>query len=360
MIKWLFCCSVFFIYLNMKKVSVIGCGRIAWQLEKDSYRYHPCTHIGAIIKSKMELEIVSVCDLSEKLANEVADFIATERKDWQRPLVETDFRKVLQNKPNVVVIASSTFSHYPILKETIEAGVENIVIEKPIVANRKDLAELKSLLNKFPQYKSKIWVNYERRYHKKYIDLKKKLQKQAWGKSLFYRGWLASPSSSFFPDRHGEGILLHDTTHLLDLVVFLFGDARAKKETKKRNFAFFQSQSAGVKTHLLELFHRDLGIEGSLLSSRFSPFFHFELEIICERARIKVGNGFFSVEKTAKSRLYRNFVSLESPLLESDKKVTLSSNPFLQLYKEVALESHDTKEVEKKLEQAIHNIELLN
>lgn len=342
----------------MKKISIIGCGRIAWQLEKDSYRYHPCTHIGAIVKSKKEAQIVSVCDLSETLSNEAADFIAEERKDWQRPLAETDFRKVLQTKPDIVVIASSTFSHYPILKEAIKSGIEKIVIEKPIVANLKDLAGLQSLLKKFPQYKQKIWVNYERRYHKKYIDLKNKLQKQAWGKPLFYRGWLASPLSSFAPDQHGEGILLHDTTHLLDLVFFLFGNARLK-DPKKKNLSFFKSQSAGIKTHLLELFHRDLGLEGNLLSSRFSPFFHFELEVICERARIKVGNGFFSIEKAAKSRLYRNFISLEAPIIENDKKVTMTTNPFLRLYDEVLSEPSNTKEIATKLEQAIINMELL-
>lgn len=345
----------------MKKIALIGAGRIGWQLESDANRYHPCTHLGAVVKlaaKKNNIQIDVVCDLSEKLAKDAVGFIREQKGMQEHPTkTQTDFRKALTDKPDVAIIATSTFSHFTILKEAIEQGVDKIVVEKPIVADERDLKQLQQLLKKHPQYKEKIWVNYERRYHKKYLDLKKNLDKQLWGKPMFYRGWMASPSSSFTPNQSGEGILLHDTTHLLDLAFFLFGDARLKEE-KKKSWLASLTQTGGAKTHVLELFHRESGIEGSILSSRFSPFFHAELEIVCERARIRVGNGFLSIEKTVKSRLYRNFVSLENPLLEGDSKVTLTTNPFMRMYKEVLADT-PANNVSQKLEQAIKNVEIL-
>lgn len=347
----------------MQQIAVIGTGRIAWQLESDKNRYHPCTHIGALLKlaeKNEQIKLSAFCDLSENLAQEAADY-AGHSKNEHQPRVFRDFREALQDKPDVVVIATSTFAHLAILRETIRLGIEKIVVEKPIVGNMSDLRELQKLLKQNPRYLKNIWVNYERRYHKKYTDLKKQLQKEQWGRPLFYRAWMASPSSSFTPDENGEGILLHDTTHLVDLAFFLFGEGALKQEGSKNSFFAkknLQSIRAGVKTHHLNLFHRESGMEGSILTSRYSPFFHFEIEIICERARIRVGNGFLSVEKTIKSQLYRNFVSLDNPVWQDDKKMTLITNPFLGLYKKVFASKDD--EAAQKLQQSLKNVEILS
>jgi len=340
------------------RVSVIGTGRIGFSLEEDPLRYKPCTHVGAVEifrktlragaqktgRENISLEWGHLCDLDPVRSAACKKFIETSTgtKAAKEIFTTTDYREVLSARPDILVIATNTESHDRIALEAIRAGIRRIVIEKPVTLNHKQARKLYSLAEK---YDTHIWVNYERRYHEKYRKIKTEVETgRTWGGVLHYRGWFAGSNRSLFregPDN--EGALLHDTTHLVDLAQFLFGEVRS-----------FDRNPAARNIHQIAFSHKS-GIHGDILTSINSHFFHFEMEILFERARLRVGNGFLSVEELEKSRHYKNFTSLGAPRYVPDKKMQVKNNPFMNLYNDVVHDIYETS----FLKDACQNIRYL-
>lgn len=296
--------------MSASKVAVVGCGRIAWTLEGDPLRYKPCTHLGALRywQRRRGIRITTLCDSDLRNAREAAAFVGS--KD---PLLTTDYKAVVRSKPDVLVIAASTATHFEILTAALAAGIRRIVIEKPVTFSA---AEAKKLQNQIAHSRSFVLPNYERRYHPKYLKLKERLSG-----ALSYRGFFAAGGKSLYADkkRGDEGVLLHDTTHLLDLAQFIFGPVRR-----------FQT-IAGERRHVLYLEH-EAGASGVLETALGIGAFHLELEIHTPQERISVGNGFLETEVIRSSPHYKNLKSYAAPKRISDAKFPVAKNPFVKLY----------------------------
>lgn len=327
---------------NTVNISVIGTGRIAWQLENDRLRYKPCTHIGALktlAADNIPLYFKSFCDINEDKAAAAAAFAGN-----KKAAVTADYKDIIKDRVDLLVIASSTESHFDILRAALKADIPSIVVEKPVTANATEAAKLRRLSRNSGSH---IWLNYERRYHHKYRKIRKWIQNEKYGKALAYRGFFGATNASFYPDGKFEGVLLHDTTHLLDLVFFLFGEATYTDVAplKKR----------GERTlHHLHLHHLT-GIPGEITTMVNSPFFQFELEILFEKGRLRTGNGFITFEPKIQSRHYEGFYSLDEAEQVKIKKMKLKRNPFIKLYQNVLQGSADPA----LIDQACRNVEIL-
>jgi predicted dehydrogenase len=332
------------------KISLIGTGRIGFLLEKDQLRYKPCTHMGAveyyISKKKSGLQWDFLCDLDEERLNLARKF-ADSKKNKNLPLITKNYKEVIQNKPDILIISTDTFTHYDIIMEAIKSKIGRIVIEKPLTLNSNQALKI---YNTSINNKTHIWVNYERRYHPKYITLKNTIASgNKYGKAIFFKGWFASPNKELYKtNQSNEGILLHDTTHLLDLVQFLFGEI--EKKTWEKNI-----QSKQTEAHSIGL-SCSSGISGEILTTAGNNFFHLELEIIFEKARVVAGNGFLSVEHMQTSRHYKNFKSLSQPVIFTDKNFKAKENPFIKLYGDVISDNFSSG----YLKDACDNIKLLS
>lgn len=321
--------------MKNSKVVMVGTGRIAYSLENDPLRYKPCTHLGALMqlyKKKGGFEIAGLCDINPENLMNAANFVSS----FQKPATLTpDYHELLKLKPDIMIIASSTKTHFPILSFALKHKIKKIVIEKPICETKEEALELQQFKK---NRNTKIWVNYERRHHPKYISLKENLRSGKWGRVKYYRGIFLAPGNDLFPkqnDNHkDEGVLLHDTTHLLDLAMFLFD----KPLTTSSHL-----QKPNGPEHTLFLNHPN-NVSGKILTLAKSPAFHFELEIMTEKNRIRVGNGFFTIEKVEKSKHYKNFFSFGEMKSIKEKAMTFKSNPFVRLYQKVLTGSNDTKE----------------
>jgi len=310
--------------VNSKKIktALIGAGRIAWSLELDPLRYKPCTHIGALklLQKKFPIEWIGICDIDPEKSVKAPRFI-------NKPDIytTTSYEKLIDMNPDLLVIASSSESHYTILKYALENKIKSIVIEKPIVLRPEEARIIENLSIK---NRARVYINFERRYHKKYTTLKKIIEtEKPLGKAIFYRGTIScSNPELYYKNSHNEGVLLHDTTHLVDLSQFLFGKVINHRKPEKKN-------RPPKQTHLLQLDHKS--ISGEILSLSAVPYFHFEIEILFQKGRIRAGNGMFLVEKSTKSPHYKNFQSLckkESTNLEVQNQ---RDNPFIRLYSDL-------------------------
>lgn len=327
------------------RVSIIGMGRIGISLENDPLRYKPCTHIGAIqslIKMGIPLKWSFLCDLDSAKMRLGEDFILSNNIAKEKIRQTQNYHTVVADKPDILIISTDTEMHYDIAISAIKAGIPKIVIEKPLTPTYRKAMQIFKLAKKFDTH---IWVNYERRYHSKYRQLKKNIESgENFGNPLLYHGWFASSNSSLFQTNpQNEGVLLHDTTHLVDLALYLFGNVNKSNQT-----------IVGRDAHKLTLLHEN-GIHGEILTTIDNKFFHFEIEIIFEHARIKMINGFTIVEKLEKSRLYDNFTTLGNPKVLPDKKMQLKNNPFVSLYLSVVKDEYEPS----FLKDACQNIKFL-
>lgn len=298
----------------MAKVALAGCGRIAFLLEHDPLRYKPCTHLGALRQlsgKDKKLRFVACYDPDFARARAAQDFLHA-----HEARVCKSYGELLRTRPDLLVIASSTCSHFALLKSAIEAAVPRIVIEKPVAVSVAEVRKLRRLARRSA---SVILPNYERRYHPKYIRLKQQLARRG---ARSYRGFFAAGGRSLYPTKGGdEGVLLHDTTHLLDLVQYLFGPVKKFSAVADKMRHVLHLEHMGGAAGLIETVH-DLGV------------FHLELEVRLRDRRITVGNGFYTTEKIAASRHYRSLKSYAEPQRRSDPVFPVAKNPFVQLYRE--------------------------
>lgn len=319
--------------MSASKVAVVGCGRIAWTLEDDPLRYKPCTHLGALRywQRRRGIKIAALCDSDLRQAHDAGFFLGA--KDV---LLTSDYEEVIRPKPDVLVIAASTAAHFEILTAALEAGIRRIVVEKPVTFS---LAEAKKLQKQIARSRSVVLPNYERRYHPKYLKLKERLSG-----APSYRGFFAAGGKSLYADkkRGDEGVLLHDTTHLLDLAQFFFGAVRRFEAI------------AGERRHVLYLEH-EAGASGVLETALGVGAFHLELEIHTAQERISVGNGFLETEVIRSSPHYKNLKSYAAPKRIADAKFSAAKNPFVKLYEHALFGKPDNAH----FMEALHNVEIL-
>lgn len=336
------------------RIAIAGCGRIAFLLEQDPLRYKPCTHLGALrhyVRQDKRLVPVAFCDTDLTRAEAAAEFMVHGRTGVLRatdggsktmvhgkmPTVITrSFSRLLNTQPDLLIIAASTDAHFSMLSAALKAQIPRIILEKPVAFSASEAKRLRQLVRKT---RSVILPNYERRYHPKYIRLKQQISLE--DSPPVYRGFFAAGGKSLYATKDGhEGVLLHDTTHLLDLAQYLFGPV------KKHAIV------AEPRSHVLHLQHVG-GATGLIETSLGIGVFHLELEIRISDRRITVGNGFQTTERITASKHYRSLKSYGTPRRDADAKFSLRKNPFIQLYREALYGKPDNAHFLEALDNVI-------
>ncbi len=333
------------------RIAVSGTGRISWLLENDPKRYKPCTHLGGlvhVIKKKAAGYEILLRDKNTENLQGAQDFI---RKSIQ-PSGISSFQNIRDIPlPDLHIISTPSEEHIAMLMESMELGIPRIVVEKPLGVNPKEMRELSKKLKK---YSGKIWIHYERRYHPKYIQIKNEIASRKWGALTGYYGVLLSMHSNLYPETPGnekpqkekrrrtfsEGILLRDTTHLLDLAQFFAGEITDYHVRRLRN------------SHTVELTHQsEPSVQGSILTQADSKIFHFEINLYFEKAVITAGNGFI-IRRILNKKSFLNF---QEPEYKTDLNLKAQENPFIAFYKDVLFEGGNSTSIQ----DAIKNVHIL-
>lgn len=190
------------------KVLVVGCGNIGalYDFKKEGVQ----THVKAFLQNKNFL--ISVFDQNAGLAKEIADHYQIEAL--------RDLHSEALTRFKVVVISTPTSAHYELLKKCLQLNIPVIVCEKPITDSIVKLEELEKLKK---DSISKVLVNYFRRFHPRYHQLKqfiKDINEELTNIQITYqRGFL------------------NNATHALDMLNFLFGESLLQ-DIKIGNYAF--------------------------------------------------------------------------------------------------------------------------
>jgi predicted dehydrogenase len=304
------------------KVLLLGLGRIGSTLEKDPLRNHPCTHAGMILNSELSKNF-DLSGIYDENKEKISEFLI----DWnlKSKKISTSWDEILKKKFDLCVIASSSVAHFKNAEFALNHGIKQILIEKPICTEEKDLKKMVDLARK---RKAKIWVNHERRYHPLYQYIQKQLELGSLGALKTIRASVLtsglSPGIAF--QELGGGPLLHDGTHAIDYLDFLLGNP------KKIHFVKMHRPKTQVtESRALALLEYDEDVFVFLEAGGERNYFQFEIDIQTSSHRIVLSNDGHKIYKTKESPLYKGFKSLQ----EIELPKFSNNNPWIHLYSEI-------------------------
>ncbi|TAL31235.1 MAG: Gfo/Idh/MocA family oxidoreductase [Spirochaetes bacterium] len=279
------------------KTALIGCGRIGALLEDDPLRIKPCTHYGGTRAAR--IRVTHACDIDPQrlaLFGTRAGLGASRLYRTHEELLET-------HRPELVIVATWTPSHADIVMHALKHGARVIVCEKPLCG---DLGQAKKLLSACARTGARLVVNHERRFDPRYRAVKRLIEDGAIGEVRTVRGEvLGGPYRGASSPGEGGGPLLHDGTHLIDIIRFLFGDIRSVEGSFSRD-----SRKRGFEDRALAWMTARNGLEIFIEAGGSRGYFSFELDISGTTGRIRIGNGFQELHIAGKSRLYAGFRDL--------------------------------------------------
>lgn len=286
--------------LGKIRCAVIGTGRIGSSLETDSLREKPASHAGAIARNRA-CALVAGADPDEGA-------LAAFGRLWKLPreALFSDARAMLcAIKPDIVHIASDTDEHVPLLRLALEREVPVIVLEKPVAAT---LAEAKEVLPLVEEAEllgtSRVIVNHERRFASDYRAAREIIRSSELGPLRSIRASLHMGKA-----KPPEAVLWHDGTHLADIITFLAGawDVSAVHGAASARSGSFLA----IGETLAPLSPGEAPVSIVVDASPGRDHLVFELDLSFASGRVLIGNGAFEVWRSAPSRLYERFRSLE-------------------------------------------------
>lgn len=313
--------------LFMKKkysACIIGTGRIGFTLGFDKKREQPASHTMACLNNP-KIRITGGCDSNAEALAEWKKYV--DRHISQITFSEDKKVKTFSEKqidlmfascnPDIVIIAVNEDSHLETALKVIEKKPRLVILEKPVALN---LEEGKKIVKAAKKNKVPVLVNHERRFASDYAMAKEYITKigdvQKINACLFSGMRLYDPKA----EKNGGYSLLHDGTHLVDIVMYLLealGDSELKKpvitglfkDTKEKKV--IRGFTANYSTKQVS--------DISILMSGRSRYFGFEVDVIGTEGKICIGNGHAEFFKRQESNLYTGFYSLKE-----DKTVKLS------------------------------------
>lgn len=272
--------------MNQLKCAIAGLGRIASSLEDDPLREKPASHAGAI-NHNPNCFLVAGADPNPEQQNIFS-------KRWDCSSVYSNTSEMLcKNQVDILHIASPPETHLDIVLEALNHPPKLIICEKPLADHLKKAQKLVQICHDNDII---LMTNYERRYSKDYMYLKRIIQDKKYGELLSIRGQLFMGKN-----RKPSEMLWDDGTHMLDILRFLTGNELSLEKV------FGNPYAPGGFIHIIGAFnHSTFFME--LGGKR--DYLVFEMDFSFENGFVRIGNGVFDEFESKKSPYYENFNSL--------------------------------------------------
>ncbi|MDC3106758.1 Gfo/Idh/MocA family oxidoreductase [SAR86 cluster bacterium] len=185
------------------KAGLLGLGKVAYKFGQDIPSSSSLSHFSAIKGNpKVNLEIGYSPNKEEA------------KKFQKETGIETtsDINFFFKKKLDLVSVCSPSKNHFDDFLSCYENSIPMIWLEKPIAIDKKQLLYLKKNFLK-KKSKTKTLINFYRRYHSSYIELKNLIKRKNLGKL------------EMISVNYSKG-LLENGIHMLDLVLFLLDESQ--------------------------------------------------------------------------------------------------------------------------------------
>lgn len=287
-----------------------GTGRIGFLLGFDKKREQPASHTMALLKNR-RIDLCGACDRDEGRLELWKKYVS---KRGSSACCFVDSRELFEAVGNIdiAVVAVNEEAHLEECLRAIEARPRLVILEKPVALNSE---QAQVIVRCAEENSVPVMVNHERRF-----DLNYRLAKQ-WMKKIGeiqrVEGELDSGLRIYGKEFEKDGTysLLHDGTHLVDIVEFLTGEELVNPVVT----GIFRDENRIVRNFCAS-YKTEKIPEICLKMSGRSRFFEFRVEILGTEGKICIGNGFADFFVRKESRLYSGFYSLEKQKVRLPRK----------------------------------------
>ena len=302
-------------YSKKYSAALIGLGRIGFSLGFDRKREQPASHTMAL-KNCRRIRLVSGCDTDSCRRSEWNKFVKN------AAVYSSAVKMLSETKPDIVSVAVNESSHLECALGAIQAKPRLVILEKPValtVADGLKIAEASE------NYKVPVMINHERRFAADYKIARTCLSSIGEIQKIDASLYSGLRVYSEEDEKSGAYSLLHDGTHLFDIVLFfleaLTDSEKVEKVSGCETFPcllknpeitdlYVDSSDKKVVRSLSIHYTTGKCPDVNFFISGRSKFFGFEIEITGTSGRICIGNGFFKIYQRRQSRLYSGFYSL--------------------------------------------------
>ncbi|MDH5523673.1 MAG: Gfo/Idh/MocA family oxidoreductase [Desulfobulbaceae bacterium] len=261
----------------MINCAIIGCGNIAGGYDNpddDKIRTH-----AKAFQRHSRCHLVGVCDSDLDKANYFA-------KLWDASFATVDPVELLDRcKPDLLSICTPTNTHEEFFQLACRKHIAHVWLEKPAAGSLGAVERMLELAN---ATENQVWVNYFRRYDPGFIAIKARLPelgKIQHVRALYTKG------------------LRHNGSHLIDLLLWYFGEITKIKVNEILDDTEFPSVSARLQTETADV---------DLVALDYKAYEMFELDILGESGRVRVIDGGQKIisERVVESKYYNGYRNL--------------------------------------------------
>lgn len=291
---------------------LIGTGRIGFSLGFDKKREQPASHTMALLKEK-RIRLVAGCDTDKEKLGAWGRYVKR-YVPGARTFSDAD-TMLSEIKTDIIVIAVNEDAHLEAAIKAINAKPKLVILEKPVALNSENGNRIKEEAQKCGV---PVMINHERRFAEDYRIAKDYIPKI--GKMQAIKATLFSGMRVYSAKNEDDGgySLLHDGTHLVDIVQFFLEPLPALGKSEEHcilqnpvitGVHYDEKEPEVIRNLSAHFSHPDCSDITMEFSGR-SRYFGFEVEITGTEGRIKIGNGFAECQKREESKLYTGFYSL--------------------------------------------------
>lgn len=349
---------------------IIGTGRIGFSLGFDKKREQPASHTMALLKNK-RIKLIAAADSNEENLENWRKFVRKRNGKNEFTLAFPTSKELYENVTclDIITVAVNEDNHLEECLKAIEYKPRLVILEKPVALNSEEAEKIRA---KALEFGVPVMVNHERRFAKDYLSVVSLIEQI--GEIQSVAGELDSGLRIYGEEFEKDGTysLLHDGTHLVDIIQFLLNPALSDSSdnSNKRpvvtpvltnpTVSGIHKDEKGIVRNFTAHYSSvasKFGIipEVTLKMSGRSKFFEFRIEILGTLGKIIVGNGIFEFYLRKESKLYTGFYSLTKQKLKLPKKTGYFSGMIQN-----AVDFLDgTSELVSPLEDAISDLKVL-
>jgi UDP-N-acetyl-2-amino-2-deoxyglucuronate dehydrogenase len=264
------------------RVAVVGTGRVGalWETDPPS----GMSHAGAFaVQPKCEL--VAGANRRRDRLEEFG------RRFGVRGLYH-DYDQMLRvERPDIVCIATHPGSHAEIVESAVRNGARAIFCEKPMAL---DLADCDRIIEACTSHGVLLSVNHSRRWYPIFRHARDLIDQGAIGELISMTGYCQGGKPSPAWQSELEGPLLHDATHLFDLMRFYAGDVRWLAATALRR----KHTSYPVEDDSTALLHFHSGVSAVALVNELTAYVRFEIDLQGTQGTLRLGLDTFEISRS--------------------------------------------------------------
>ena len=259
--------------MNIYRVGVIGCGRIASIME-DFSDVHPVTIAGAF-DSLPNTKLVAAANRGEERLHAFG-------KRWGVRELYHDYQEMLRKEElDIVCVATHPPLHPEMVIAAAEAGVKGIFCEKPMALS---LAECDSMIEACERAKTKLLINCTRRWSGHYEAVKRLIEEGALGELLHIVAHCQGCKPFPAWQAEHEGPLLHDAVHTFDILRSFAGDVEWVLATATRKTDKFRVEDLSYS-----ILKFKEGVSGVVVVDELTEYERWDVELQFTKGKVYIG-----------------------------------------------------------------------